>query len=341
MKTFAFLLHPLNTHQVKSFWPLTRILPSFFIKSYLRHRDFKILPFKKIKSKKQGEIQGYLIVCPLLAQEIEELMRVNEEFLFDKIISAGSIAEHLGAGIMGLGGYLGIVADKKPMIYKHLKLPVSSGSAFTAWSIFEAVFKLVKEKDWDIKRLNLAQIGPITAVSSLCSRKFSGHVGKIILSGESEEKLLKLKSSLNHLNSLQIQIEQDVSEAVKEADIIINTNSQASEVFNITHLRRESIVCDASVLQIYVKKLKQRKDITLIEGRMIKLPNAESGSLNLGLDQELIYPSMAEVMLLALEERLVNYSLGENINIDKLEDIADMAVQHGFEICLPSAMSTE
>ena len=337
MKTFVFLSHPLNISQVKSFWPLTRILPVSFIKSYLRHCDFKILPLKKIKSNQGREIQGYFIVCPLLPEEIEELIELDEELLLDKIISAGYIAQRLGARIMGLGGYLGILADKKPMIYKHLKVPVSSGSTFTAWSIFEAVFKLVKQKVWDMKKLNLVVIGPVTGVSSLCTRKFSEYVAKIILTGESEQKLLKLKNMINEVNSLEIEIEQDVSKAVKEADIIINTDSQDSGLFNITDLRRETIVCDVSVFQILAEKAKQRKDITLIAGGIIKLPKTESIGLNLYLPEDMIYASMAEVMLLALEERLVNHSLGENINLDKLEDIANMAVQHGFEIWVPDA----
>ena len=46
---------------------------------------------------------------------------------------------------------------------------------------------------------------------------------------------------------------------------------------------------------------------------------------------------MAETMLLTLEEKFVTYSLGESINLDKLEEIADTAVRHGFEIWAPEA----
>jgi predicted amino acid dehydrogenase len=335
MKTFAFLLHPLNIHQVKSFWPLTRILPISFVKPYLKHCDFKILALKKIKSKQGREIQGYLIVCPLLPEDMEELTKLDEELILDKIISAGYVAERLGAKLMGLGGYLGIIADKKPMIYKHLNVPLTSGSTYTAWSIFEAIYKTAKQKRLDLKKLTLAVVGPITGVSSLCARKFSEHVAKIILTGESEQKLQKLKNMINQLNSLEVEITPDVSKAIKEADIIINTHGSDTELFNIADLKPQSIVCDVSVFQIIAEKAKQRKDITFIESGIIKLPKTENIGLNLCLHENMIYASIAEIMLLALEERLVNYSLGENINLDKLEDIANIAVQHGFEVCEP------
>jgi len=321
MKTFAFLLHPINIQQVKSFWPLTRILPPYFRKLYLKHCDFKVLPLTNVKSKKGREIQGYLIICPLLPEEIKNLIKLDEELLLDKIISAGYIAERLEAKIMGLGGYLGIIADKKPMIYKHLKVPLSSGSTFTAWSVFEKVYKVAQQKKLDLKKLTLAIVGPITGVSSLCARKFSEHIARIILTGESEAKLQKLKNNINQLNPVTVEINQDVTKAVKEADIIINTDSEDRCFFSIADLKPQSIICDISVFQLIAEKAKQRKDISLIEHGIIKLPRAKYIAINLCLPKDTVYASLAEIMLLALEERLVNYSLGENINLDKLDSL--------------------
>ena len=48
-----------------------------------------------------------------------------------------------------------------------------------------------------------------------------------------------------------------------------------------------------------------------------------------------IYACIAETMLLALEERFVNYSLGDNINLNQLEEIADIAAHYGFKVQLP------
>jgi predicted amino acid dehydrogenase len=46
---------------------------------------------------------------------------------------------------------------------------------------------------------------------------------------------------------------------------------------------------------------------------------------------------MAETLLLTFAEKFISYSLGENINLDKLEEIADIAVQHGLEVWVPEA----
>ena len=50
-----------------------------------------------------------------------------------------------------------------------------------------------------------------------------------------------------------------------------------------------------------------------------------------------IQPSLAEIVLLLLDGKFISYSLGENSNLDKLEEIADIAVQHGYEVWVPEA----
>jgi predicted amino acid dehydrogenase len=307
-------------------------MPSPLIKSFLKLQNFKVLPLKKIKSNQGKEIQGYIIACSLLPSDIEDLNNLDEELLLDEIISAGFIAQDLGVKIMGLGGELALAADKKPMIYKHLKTPITNGSTFTAWSIFEEIFKTSKQNKIDLKKANLTIIDPGNAVGSLCARKFSEHVLKTTLTSGSHEKSQMLKETMTNPIPVGVEIEEDVRKAVEEADIVINTYNGNTTVLNVADLKPNCIFCDGSVSKSLFNKAKLRRDIILIEGGMIKLPFSQTLGVNLGLPKDLISASIAETMLLALEEKFVNYSLGENINPDKLEDIADIAVRHGFEV---------
>jgi predicted amino acid dehydrogenase len=141
-----------------------------------------------------------------------------------------------------------------------------------------------------------------------------------------------LKETMTNPIPVGVEIEEDVRKAVEEADIVINTYNGNTTVLNVADLKPNCIFCDGSVSKSLFNKAKLRRDIILIEGGMIKLPFSQTLGVNLGLPKDLISASIAETMLLALEEKFVNYSLGENINPDKLEDIADIAVRHGFEV---------
>lgn len=330
MKTFAFLIHPLNTAQILTYWPLTRFLPGSLRKAFIKHQNFKVLPLKKIVSSQNKEIQGYLIVCPLLPDEI---LQLDEETLLGKIIDAGFVAERLGAKIMGIGGYLAITADKKPMIHKHLKVPITSGSAFTAWSIFQTVFLTAQQRKINLKDKTIAIVGPLNAVGSLCAQEFSEHAAKVILTGDWKEKLQQFSKTLKQLDLANIEIEPDVRKAVREADIVINTQTDTINLFSISDMKPKGIIHDASIFQNLSRNAKLRKDITLIETSTIKLPFAEHTGFDL-IPDNAFCASMAETILLALEEKFVTYSLGESRNSDKLEEIANIAVRHGFEINL-------
>jgi predicted amino acid dehydrogenase len=332
MKTFAFLFHPTSLKQVKHFWPLTGMLPNSLLKYFLKFKHFRIIHLKKIKSLTGQEIEGYLIVCPLLPDSIFE---TDEETILNKIIAAGSISAGLNTQILGLEGYVASIADKKPMIYKHLKTAVTSGSSFTAWSVYEAVYKTIKNNDLDLKKCTVTIFGPNNAIGSLCARKFSINVKKLILTGGFTQRLQNIKDTIKDLNKTDIIIEEDTTKAIKQADIIINTYNGPSVLFDIADIKPQAIVCDAAVFKHVAEKAKLRKDLTVIDCDIIKLPLGQKLSIHFGWPESFVCGYLAETMLLAFENKILNYSLGENINLDKMDEIADIAVKHGFEVFVP------
>jgi predicted amino acid dehydrogenase len=56
-----------------------------------------------------------------------------------------------------------------------------------------------------------------------------------------------------------------------------------------------------------------------------------------GLPKGTISASLAETMLLTFEEKIASYFLTDSLNADRLEEIADIAVRHGFEVWAPQA----
>jgi len=334
MHTFAFLFNPVDLKHIREFWPLTRLMPDFFIKSFLKDQEFKVSKLKTFKSSQNKEIQGYFIVSPLLP---EQVVGLDEELVLDKIITASYLARDLGAELLGLGGYAAVIADKKPMLYKHLKIPVTSGTSFTAWSVIEALHRLTKAKNIDFKKSTLAITGATSSIGSLCARKLSANFGKIIISCKQNEKLEALKKVILQLNPVEIQIEKDANKAIENADIIIAACAEKDSVFNLDKVKPNAVILDICLHLHISGKHNHRQDITVIEGGIVKLPLQPHSQTGMGLPKDMISASMAETMLLTFEEKFNTCSLGENSNLDKLEPIANLAVRHGFEIFVPGA----
>ncbi len=329
MKTFAFLIQPSGLEEAKEYWPILRFLPDLLGKYFLKQKkSFKTVFTRKIISSKKNEINGFFLISSLIPENIDD---TTGEVVLANIISASQIAKKLGADIIGLNGYLSLVADKKRMIYRHIKMPITTGNAFLAWSVFEAVYRIAKERKLDSNNGCLTIIGASSCAGSLCALKFAEYFSKIVINGQDRNKLNKLSENISLSGKCQPVIETDVHKAVESAKISIVFDELNGIVPFIKDFASGSIICDATLSKSIYSRLSERKDLEIIKGGLVKLPCKTSLGLSNGFKKGLAYASVAEVMLLLFTEKLVNYSLGENINIDKMEEIADLAAQHGFE----------
>lgn len=337
MKTqFAFLMHPVDLHQVKTFWPLTRILPSSFIRPFLKNESFKIIPLRNLHDKQGNEVNGVVLMSPI---HPDEIVKQDDETIFDRIIAAGALREKLGFKILGLGGYYGAVADKKSMLYKHMKIPVTTGSAFTAWSIYEAAFKAAKKNNRELTASTVTILSPVNTVGMLCSRKFSGNAARVILSGDKLHRLELMAKNVQTSSPGRVDIENDLSKAVAQADIVVNADPLHC-LLDSARLRPGAIFCDASIFGDALEKADERKGICAIDCKAIATPFDDRLDLYLDLPQHSIYPALAETMLLALEQNFVNFSLGNNVNPDKIDYIANIASRHNFHVQVPGGEIT-
>jgi len=299
MKTFAYIVSPLTMKELKNYIPLARLLPDFLVNPFLKScAPFKSSCFKRIKSIQDKEIKGFTIVCPILTR------RLGDDTELNIVLEALRLAKKDGADIIGLSGYAAELADKRYFsVTKKADLPVTSGNAFTAWSLFEQAYRVSKANGLVLNKITLAVIGAVSTVGYLAARKLSAYATKIIICDHDKEKLAKLKEIILHLNPIEVIIETDPESAVRSADLVVNAGEDK------------------------ITRGLLKKNALLVEGAYVSVPGLKDP----------VPADLAEVMLLALDDKLVNYSLGETINIDKLEEIADIAVQHGFEVWAPDA----
>jgi len=335
MKTFAFLFYPLNFKQLRKFWPWINFIPPF-IYPYLSKNilPFKISKIKKVRSSQGDEIQGFIMACPLLPQD---LLTLKKEFVLDKIITAGRIAKHYGADILGLAGCDFIIKDKIYNASKAVKLPFTNGNALTAWSVFEAIYRVSKSKKMELKNFNLGVIGIDNPVALLSLGKLADYVQRIIITDKNQQNLENVKDKICNLNQTQILIEEDITKVARESDVLIIADDLADTKVSIEDFKPNSIICDISLSKTLRQRMHPRLDVTLINPGLIKLPYPVDFGIDDGFPKDIISASLAEAMLLTFKGRFVNYSLGDSMNLDKLEEIADIAARYGFEVWVPQA----
>jgi fatty aldehyde-generating acyl-ACP reductase len=330
--SFGFVVHPPTLRNVRKALPAMRYLPDSLVTSLLKYqKPYLISRVRKVSSVLGHEVQGFFVVCPLLPKQMLEL---ETESVIDRIVGAGKIAERLGAGILGLGGYTSIVGDKGHTVASRLSMAVTSGSAMTAWSAVEAIRRLAERRGVDPARSTLAVIGASGSIGSLCTKVLAPSVKKVVITARHQDKLERLRGELGQSCLTEVCIEMDVHRSIAAADLVITTTSAPDALFTAEELRPGSIVADVSVPKNISKAELSRDDVTVVDGGRVKLPGHPQFSVDIGLSRGVVYACMAETMALALESRLENFSLGDNMSPAKVEEIGRIGRKHGFDVWL-------
>ena len=105
MEKFAFIIHPLSIHDMAHVSPVLKFIPDSWLESALKlKKPFQVSHITGIKSP-YAEAEGWFIGCPLTSKQMVEL---PEEFVMDRIIESGKLAQELGAKVVGLGAFTSI-----------------------------------------------------------------------------------------------------------------------------------------------------------------------------------------------------------------------------------------
>lgn len=332
MSAFAFFTHLLEHKQLRKIWPFTNLIPDFAVNYCMKYLPaFKAYKIRKLPSNYGKEIEGVIINFSLLPGQIIEM---NAGAILERVSAAVNSVRHSGVGIFGLGGLL---SDKRYNSFSKLKLPITNGNYFTAWTAFEVIYRACKAKKINLKKSIVTVLGAHTEIGSLCARKLSYYASEIIISAGEENELKQIKADIVGLDTCAVTIEPDIRSAVNKTDILVIADSLFNRVINIRDFKSGCIVCDVSVVDnISGIAGAARKDIIIIEAGLVKIPYPVNFPFYSNLPNNIIPAALAETMLLAFEDKFLKKRFSDS-NLENLEEIADLAAQHGFETWAPQA----
>lgn len=335
MKQFAFILHPLNVELVSVAFNEPSLLKkrySLIKKAFEWVKPFKCSEVTGVKSITGDTLKGHLIYFALLP---EQIMALDEKLIVNRIISAGKIAEDIGVDILGVGAYIAQVGKKGLTFTKSLKVPVTTGTHYTIYIAIESVLFAAEKIGIEISESIVAIVGATGAIGRTCAEFFAEKAKKIILVAQNENRLEQLKSNLCEATKAEVVVKKNIKEAIGEADITIMATTSLIPLIEVNDLRKGTIVCDVSrPRNISPRGIEKKYDeVIVIDGGLVQ-PPGEDVNFNFffGLSPGVTYACMAEAMILALEGRHENYSLGGKISINKVKEIAFLGKKHGFSL---------
>jgi predicted amino acid dehydrogenase len=147
-----------------------------------------------------------------------------------------------------------------------------------------------------------------------------------------EHKLADLKARLTPRASANILTSTSM-DRLAEAQLILTVTSALHDVIPVERLCPGSVVCDvARPRDVSAIIAAARDDILVIDGGMVDVPGPVDFHFNFGFPPGKAYACMAETMILALEGRFEDYTLGKDISLERVNEITGMARKHGFRL---------
>lgn len=348
---FAFVIHPLSQEYFRTVEPLNtiaKISPPVVMdaveKAMAYSPPFMYSHVTGITSPTGAEAEGWLIT---VGGTPKELMAHSPEFTYGRLLAAADMAKKLGAQVMGLGAFTKVVGDAGVTVAKRAPLPITTGNSYSAsgalWAAHEALEQLnIAEIDEEGRFRGKAMVvGATGAIGSVCARLLALACDEVWLVSPESAKLLALKQDIENDNPrAEIFVAATPDDHLREMDLIVTATSGAGKrVLDIMQVKPGCVITDvARPLDLSAEDVAKRPDVLVVESGEIELPG-DVHMKNIGLPSGVAYACLAETVVLALEGRFETFTVGRNIEWEKVKEIYRLGLKHGMKLATISGVN--
>lgn len=348
IRRFAFVIHPLSQEYITKGFPLPKATPKVVmdkVEQAAAHMPPMVYSkMSNIVSPAGAEAEGWLIT---VGGTPREMLARSPEFTYRRLLMAASMAQKMGAQIIGLGAFTKVVGDAGVTVARRAEIPVTTGNSYSAsgalWAAADAVRRmgLVKiNKNQKIAGKTMV-VGATGSIGSVSARLLAMAVDEVYLAGRNMKKLEALKASmLKDTPQAKIVATTHYEDHLHEMDMIVTSTSGAGKkILDITKVKPGCVITDvARPLDLPPEEVAKRPDVLVIESGEIELPT-DVKMKDIGLPPNVIYACLAETIVLALEGRFEVFTIGRDTEWEKVKEIYKLGLKHGMKLAAISGVN--
>lgn len=350
IRRFAFVVHPLSRESLRMGVPLLRSTPEFVmgaVEKAIAHKPPTVFTrMKNIISPTGAEAEGWLIS---VGGTPKEMLAHSPEFTYRKLLEAAKMAEKLGAQVMGLGAFTKVVGDAGVTVARRADIPITTGNSYSAsgalWAAKDAMERmgLVKvPEDGSRVHAKTMVIGASGSIGSVSARLLAMAFEEVYLAGRTLSKLEALRDSiLEETPDAKVIATVDYEQYLGDMDMIVTSTSGAGKkILDIMKVKPGCVITDvARPLDLPASEVAKRNDVLVIESGEIDLPSKVEMRKSIGLPPNIVYACLAETIVLALEGRFEVFTVGRNIEWEKVKEIYKLGLKHGMKLAAISGVN--
>jgi len=247
------------------------------------------------------------------------------EVALHSVLEVMSQADQWGARVVGLGALTGVLGSGGQEFVEQTSVAVTTGNCLTAYAAFQDISTVASELGIDLRDETVAIVGIPGSVATAVARLLSPHVGRLLLVGRLDSPRLRRIGT-----ELAAEVCTDLPQALQQSRLIVTATS-SGRCLDPRQLSPGSIVWDVAVPADVQREHLQRDDVLVLSSGLSVLPQAvERKGDYLWLSRGIIPSCLGETLLLAWEGRAESLSIGRQLDLDRIQDIGEIARRHGF-----------
>ncbi len=344
---FSFVMHPITVEYLwrKKGLQFLKAFPKGLVEeSAAIAPPFFVSKATGIKTPEGREIVGYFYA---IGATPKMMTKHPAELFYRQIQKISKWAGKKGASVLGLGAHTSVVGDAGVSVAKRSPIAITTGNSYTIWALHETVKYGAGKLGIDIPGCRAMVIGATGSIGKAITKLLAEDVKELVLVAPKPERLMELARSLESKaakegRELKVDVATVPDEFLPTIDIVVASSSARGGIIDVTKLKSGALVCDVAMPpDVSREEAGKRDDILVIESGEILIPGDVHWGVYLGLPKNVGFACLAETILLGLEGRDDNFTLGREIDIDKVKEIGEIGVKHGFKLAPIMAFGKE
>jgi predicted amino acid dehydrogenase len=198
----------------------------------------------------------------------------------------------------------------------------------------------------DLPAARAAILGATGSIGRACALLLAPQVASLSLVGRRADALETLAGEVAPQAHSDPELFTEVAAGLQGADIVIAVTSALDAIIGPGDVKPGAVVCDVARPRNASRALAERRDdVLVIDGGAVAVPGEVDFGFDFGFPPGLAYACMAETMILALESRFEDYSLGPEMRLEQVQEMGALARKHGFRLagfrCFERTVSPE
>lgn len=335
---FSFVMHPITVEYLyrKPEFQFLKALPKGLVEeSAAIAPPFFVSKGTGIKTPDGEEAVGYFYA---IGATPKMMLKHPPEHFYRQLQSIAKQAGGKGATVLGLGAFTSVIGDAGVSVAKNSPIAITTGNSYTTWATFETVKFGAEKLGIDLPTARVMVIGATGSIGKAVTKLIAEEVSELVLVAPKPERLMELTRLLESQaesegREMKIDVATHPDEFLPTTDIIVAASSSKDGLIDVMKLKSGALVCDVAMPpDVSKEEAGKRDDILVIASGEILIPGDIHWGFYLGLPKNVAFACLAETILLALEGIIENYTLGREIDIEKVKKIGEIGRKHGFKL---------